>query len=398
VNWLALALWSCVRPECTPADYRRAECRVQAANTLARVRTADGIEVRFQDPDTDDTASWTASGRVHVAEDGRVEARVAGLGRFRLTVHPPVDLDGAPIALVLQIDNVHPDAPALDFEIERTGLSRRLVVPLDQGLVEIRGELPADACDGPRSVVALGDVQTNPLQLQRILEVLHDEANLADGNGQPLLGIVLLGDLAEDGTRDELEAIADLLRNAPVPTAVVPGNHDIYSAHDAVYNEVFGPGNHAFDVCDARFVLLDTGSGDLANSIVGRLPELLDRADGTRPRFLLSGTHHPPYAAQATIGWTREDQAHLFMAELADRDADLMLAGHAHRRFEHTAAPVRQVVVGTAGASQYAVDPDYGYLRLVFDDALQTCFVPVAAPGSLEPIKDGDPETCTDLP
>ena len=86
------------------------------------------------------------------------------------------------------------------------------------------------------------------------------------------------------------------------------------------------------------------------------------------------------------------------MAELAARDADLMLAGHAHRRIEYTTPPVREVVVGTAGASQYAVDPDFGYLRLAFGEALESCFVPVAAPGSLEPVKQGEPRTCETLP
>ncbi|MCB9674575.1 MAG: metallophosphoesterase [Alphaproteobacteria bacterium] len=388
---MILFLLSCLRPECTPASYSEPECRVIAENDLARVRTSDGVEVRFQDPTRSGTDGWAAKGVARVTAEGSVEARVAGLGAFRISVHPGPTGAGT---LRVAVQNVHPRTPALAFEIERQGLTRLIEVPLDAGVVEITGDLPPGFCDGGYTVAAVGDIQTNPVHFQRIVDALHDEAAFADAAGKPLAGLVLLGDLAEHSTREELENVDRILRNAPVPTAAIPGNHDIYDVTDALFNETYGPGNHVFDVCSAHFVLLDTGSGGLAPSIVGRLPELLDSdAD-----FLISGTHHPPFAAQSTIGWTREDQAQLLMAELAARNADVMLAGHAHRRFHHESPPVPQLVVGTGGAIQYAVDPDFGYLRMQLDQELQYCFVPVAAPGSLNPVKEGDPETCAELP
>ncbi|MEZ4318831.1 MAG: metallophosphoesterase [Myxococcota bacterium] len=386
-----VALWSCLRPECTPADFREAECRVQAENEVARMRTSDGVELRFQDPDSDATDSWVAKGMFRVEDDGTVTARVADLGAFRMSVHRGPS-DAASLSMVVR--NVHPAVPPLVGEVDRLGLARHLELPLDAEVVEIAGALPADFCTRGFSLAAVGDIQTNPVQFQRIVDALHDEAAAAEAAGKPLAGLVLLGDLAESSTRVEMEAVDRMLRNSPVPTAVVPGNHDIYDVHDALFNETYGPGNHAFDVCSAHLALFDTGSGGVANSVMGRLPELLD----SDAPFLLTGTHHPPFAMQATVGWTREDQAQLLMAELAARDADLMLAGHAHRRFERHDSPVPQIVVGTGGAIQYAVDPDFGYLRLRFDDTLEACFVPVSAPGSLDPVKEGDPATCTDLP
>jgi len=391
---IALALLlvgSCVRPECTPVDYTRAECRVQAANQVAMLRTADGAEVRFQSPGSTGSSSWVATGVLRLDDQGRLNARVAGLGAFRISVHR--NQSGA-ATLDLTVHNVHPAVAPLVGEVERVGLSRVLQLPLDRDVVEITGELPDGFCDRGFSLVSLGDVQTNPLQLQRIVDRLHDEAAYADSLDRPLAGLILLGDLAEFGTREELVEIDRILRSAPVPTATVPGNHDVYASEVAVYNETYGPGNHAFDVCSARIALFDSGGGDMAPSIQGRLPEFLDSEAG----FLLSGSHHPPFAAQATMGWTREDQAQLLMSELAARGADLMLAGHAHRRIEHRSAPVRQLVIGTGGATQYAVDPDYGYLRLRFADDLEACFVSVAAPGSVNPIKEGEPITCSDPP
>lgn len=379
-----VALAGCARPECAPANYRYPECRVQAEWELSRLVTSEGVEVHFEDPGAE---VWDARGLLHEDADGAIYARLAGLGTFRLTLSGP-----APSARV-RLDNVHPSVPPLAGEQARHGLVRELEVDLPPGGAVIEGGLPAELCRDGFRLAAFGDVQKNPLQLRRIVADLHAEAARAEDAGTPLLGLIFLGDLSETSARTELRNVRDLLASAPIPTATTPGNHDVYDAHDAVYNETFGPGTHAFDVCGARVVLLDSGSGSLASSVVGRLPELLDG----QASFLLAGMHHPPFAGGTSAGWTAEDQAQLLLAELAARDADLVLAGHLHRRMSFPGAPVPQIVVGTGGASQYAVDPDYGYLRMTFTDELDTCFVQVPTPGS-----DGEqparraPETCVE--
>jgi len=375
MRWLApvvlLGLSQCTRPECTPPGYWIPECRVIAENELAQLKNSDGVEVRFQDPNTSRTGSWEATGLVQLADDGSFLARVAGLGGFRLSVHR----NDGPGQVAISIDNVHPDIPPLDGEVERVGLIRRLELSLTESVVEIRGELPGSICAGAYRIAAVADIQTNPLQFGRIIEELHNE----EADGVPLLGMLLLGDVAELGTREEMQYVADLMAASPVPIALTAGNHDVYSDRDAVFNEVFGPGNHAFDVCDARVVLVDTGSGYLAASIRGRLNALMK----TDRQFLIAGMHHPPFPGRTSSGWTKEDQAQQLVAELAANDGDLLLAGHLHQRLQNDNTPVPQIIVGTAGASQFAVDPDYGFLRMTFEDKkLETCFVSVPAPGS----------------
>jgi len=386
---LAISLTSgCVVNECSQPAYWLPECRVQAENEFARLVSADGVELRFQSPTTTRFGSWEARGVLVERGDGVVEARVSTLGDFLITVHPGPHLVDD---LTVEIHNVHPLTETLDNEIGRDGLQRTVSVEVVDEVVEIRGSMPPEVCSSGFELAAVGDIQTNPVQFQRIIQDLHIEAAAAAEAGTPLLGLLLLGDLSETSEPEELDVVLDMLRSAPVPTAAVPGNHDVYAANDAVFTRRFGAGNMAFDVCDAHVVMLDTGSGRLANSIVGRFPEFLD----TDQKFTVAGMHHPPLPGRSSSGWTAEDQAQHLVAELAARDADMVLAGHAHRRFEFTDTPVHEVVVGTGGATQYAAQPDYGYLQMVFGDRLKTCFIEVSAPGPEAEVSPSHaPRTC----
>lgn len=380
-----LSIGSCTRTECANPDYHEAECRVVAAYEMARIQRSDGVEVRFQDPSTQGVDSWAPLGRWRVGSDGLSEGRVAALGAFRVSVHRGEALAEA---LQLRLTNVHP-AVELPGEVSRDGLTRVIEVDLSEAdVVEVRGELPAGACDGGARVVAVGDIQTNPQAFSHLVDALHDEMTDASAEGSFLAGVLFLGDASEHGTRDEFDEVEQLLSRAPIPTAMTPGNHDITHGTQPVYTQVFGPGNLSFDVCGTRLVLLDSGSAELAGSVVGRLPDLL----GDGPAIL--GTHYPLQPRQSTNGWTREDHAQQLVAELAARDAPLVLAGHVHRRLAIDDRVVPHVIVGTGGADQGAVEPDFGYLRLPLDRPAQRCFVSVPGPVSSQPTVSSSLDDC----
>lgn len=378
---------ACERAPCVPPDFRSSECRVQAENELARGFDSTGVEVRFQDPATEGIDSWVANGLIRQGEAGGLTARVATLGEFRLSVHRG---QSDATSLLLEVGNVHPLVAPLTGEIARRGLVRMVEVALTAPVVEVEGRLPATVCDTGFELAAVGDVQTGPQTFQRIIDDLHREAFDAATAGTPLLGLLLLGDLAEDGTQAEFDRIAEILASSPVPTAVTPGNHDIYASDQPLFNQNFGPGTYAFDVCNARVVMVDSGNADLAASVQGWLPQLLD----TDRQHLVLGTHVPPFAARTTNGWRREDQAEHLMAELADRHADALLAGHIHFRLAFEDPPIRELIVGTGGASQTNVQADYGYLRAVFRDGLDACYLPLPPPGSPGPPPGREPPTC----
>jgi hypothetical protein len=391
---LATAVPGCVQPQCTSPLYSDAECRVIAENQHARLQTTQGVELRFQEPDARDDASWDARGLVQELPDGSVQARVAGLGRFALSMRAPEDED---VTLRLRLTNLDPTATIgvgiaglelLQPTDPAAGTTRELEVPLAAGQIQwVRG---TRECGSRYRLTVLGDIQTNPTQFERIVDRLQAESVAAEQAGEPIVGLVIVGDLTESSRDEEFETIREILVRLPFPVAVTAGNHDIYRPTRPYYNLTFGPGNHAFDVCGVHVALLDSGSGSIARSVQARLPELLDRGDS---RFLVVGMHHPPYPGLTGSGWSAEDRAAALLVEVAREEADLVVAGHNHALHELSAIPVgdvsvREIIVGTGGAFQGVGVPRYGYLRLAFDDAAGTmdaCFVEVPPSGYAEP-------------
>jgi len=385
-----LAAHGCVQPECTSAAYGDAECRVIAENELARLLTADGIEARFQ-PGVGDATSWVAGGLLREDDTGVVRARVAGAGDFAVSLAPT---GAVPVQLELELANIDPSAivgvgpTGGELDVPAIGAStrRRTTVSFaDAETVWVRGARP---CPARFRIVVTADIQTNPWQFSRIVDRLVAEAADAAAMDEPIVALLIAGDLSEASRDDELETVAEMLDRLPFPTAVTAGNHDIYRPLHPQYNRNFGPGNYAFDVCDVHVAMLDTGSGAIAPSVLARLPELFERGDA---RHLLAVMHHPPFAGLTGAGWSREDFAQLALVEMAAAGVDLVLAGHSHALHDFPdirigETELREIIVGTGGAHQGLGVPRYGYLRIVFDgERMEPCFVEVPSAGYGEP-------------
>ncbi|KIG12417.1 Metallophosphoesterase [Enhygromyxa salina] len=388
---LTTSLTGCTETECATPDYTRAECRVVAENSFARLKSSSGVELRFQDPDaTDPSASYAAEGII-VERGSAVHARVAHMGEFALSLR---NTGNQARTLELELSNVHPLATLvaspqiIEQPVVGAETTRQLLVTVPaRGHTWVRGGLTqANACPPVFRLAVLADIQTNPTQFALIIERIQKEANLAEAAGELLAGVLVAGDLTESSSEDEFRVFQDLLDTAAVPFALTPGNHDVYESHLPFYNQNFGPGNYAFDVCGAHIAMLDTGSGAIAESVLGRLPELFDPGDSEHS---LAVMHHPPYAGLTGGGWSREDLAMITLGEFAHQGGDLVIAGHAHMLREFTdisvaGGTVREIIAGTAGAWQGAGQPIYGYVRLTFEAGeIDACFVEVPPPGAL---------------
>jgi Calcineurin-like phosphoesterase len=384
---LAAVLTSCGQTECSTPDYSRAECRVLAENELARLRSSTGVEVRVQSANaTDDRETWLAEGRVRERGDV-IQVRIAHMGDFAVSLR---DTTGEGQVRLLELDNVHPEATLVGssnvVELAAAGLGRQLEITIPpNGVTWVRGSL-TPVCPTRVRIAALADVQTNPGQFARIVERLQRERDFAAEAGELLVGVIFAGDLTEHSRVDEFREFEGLLEAASVPFALTPGNHDVYEPAQPSFNQFFGPGNYAFEVCGVRVAMLDTGSGALAESIIARLPELFDRRDA---RHMITAMHHPPYAELTGFGWSREDLASITLGEFVMQGGDLVVAGHGHllREFADISiadGSVRELIIGTGGAVQGAGQPLYGYVRLTFVGTdVETCFVEVPPPGAV---------------
>ncbi|MCB9755503.1 MAG: metallophosphoesterase [Myxococcales bacterium] len=403
---LALAPGGCAQPVCAQPDYRDPDCRVLEENERARLRSSAGAELRMQAPDADATSSWDALGLLREERPGEVTARVAALGDFALSIEPaeqPADaleltLTNVDPRLVVELTRADDDALIAVLPADGPSLRRHARVPLTEGALWLRGAL---ACPDRFRLVAVGDVQDGVRHFERILDHLELERAAAEEAGEPLLGLLLLGDLTDRARDDEFRALRELLARAPVPVAATPGNHDIFRAFPPSYNEIFGPGSYSFELCGARVAMLDSGSGMIADSVEARLDELIAR-DRERAPFLLVGTHIPAHAGLTGNGWTREDQAERLLTALAEAKVDILLTGHVHALREYPAVPtpygpVRELIAGTAGAAQGSGQLDFGYVRLSLARApasMEACYVEVPPPGERETSSDRPIPSC----
>ncbi len=391
-------------PDCARGDYGGAECRVATSAALASVEV-DGYTLAFESRSGADPYAHAEAGSFR-QEGNQLFARVATLGDFAITV----DGTGAASARTLRMTlmNIHwttevvaepQERPEDAVEVASESFVMRRALSIDVAPGEtwtIRGSIP---CDTRYRIAAFGDTQTDMDVLQAIVGRLYLEQEEAAFAGEPLLGVLLLGDLTDVGTLEEIVAVRDTVEEGSVPMAATPGNHDVYTDDVDLFNREVGPGNLRFDVCGTRVVMLDTADASLAPSIEGRLTQLLDRSGADR---LIVGTHYPPYSSRLGNGWSHEDQQATLLAELARARPDLVLAGHVHNLTEFPEVPVgdttfHQIVVGTGGGFQGEVTPPrFGYLRLTLGDTFEHCFVPVGLPGDepAEPQRDDEPPMC----
>lgn len=378
---------ACAQPECITINYADAECRVIAENEHARLRTASGAEVRFLTAGARTLTAWDATGLLAQEADGTVAARVAGLGQFTLAIRRDVDGPDAVPVVLRNVDaratvRVGPDGEGSVIDAGPAGATERTVtVPLpNTEPVFIEGEL---ACPSRFRLVLAADIQTNPDQFARIVEAMRAEWAESLDTDEPLVGLLIPGDITEASRDEEFARIHEILAALPFPVAMTPGNHDIYRPNRPHFTGNFGPGNHAFTVCRTHVTLLDSGSGSLAPSVEARLPALLDPAGAS---FSVLGVHHPPYAGWTGAGFSQEDQAARLLVEAALAGVDLVVAGHSHALVEFPDVPVgdvrmREIISGTAGAYQGVGPPRYGYVRLTFGTSIEACFVEVTPPG-----------------
>jgi hypothetical protein len=382
---LSLLAGGCTTDLCVFGEYGLAECRVVAEHHYASVLTSTGVTLRFHEPGATDATEVEALGLLQETS-GLVRARPAGLMDFAISIDPGES--GVTQVMVL-LENIAPDAvlslgPA-GAEVDLPGVSevtqRFVYVALDGDVVWLRGRR---SCPTAYRIAVGGDIQSNPLQFERILDALRVEADEAEAAGQPLLGLLLLGDLADGPSESEMAYVVTLLAGSPVPVSTTPGNHDVYDDGYAIYNRHFGPGTYAQAVCDTWLTLVDSGTGNLAPSVQARLPELLDHEGFDT---LVAGSHYPAWPGRTGNGWGDEDSSWYLLSELVRNEADMVVAGHYHswEEMEHIAVgdgSLHQIISGTLGAHQGSGMPSYGFTRLVITaGSVDGCFVEVPPEG-----------------
>ncbi len=145
-------------------------------------------------------------------------------------------------------------------------------------------------------------------------------------------------------------------------TRPAAGNHEYYTLGARPYYDYFGAragkprrGYYAYDKGTWHVVVLNSNCGKVGCGPGSRQAEWLRKnLDNNRSRCTLAYGHHPLFASNASTGSVKP-----FWEILYNRDADVILSGHAHsyERFapqtpggrKNEARGIREFVVGTGG-------------------------------------------------
>lgn len=139
--------------------------------------------------------------------------------------------------------------------------------------------------------------------------------------------LLLTGDIADDGSKEAYERVAQAVKVLGVPVLATAGNHDL----PAAVAETLGAVDE-MSIGGWRLLLADTSipKTEWGRIDVGALLQRLGPSDG--PPTLLA-LHHPPIST-STHPWMRlEGGAELAAALAARGDVRVVLSGHLHEAF-----------------------------------------------------------------
>ena len=249
----------------------------------------------------------------------------------------------------ITIDNTLPDAtlraittpgePAVT-ELDGERVTQRVfAVDLPAGTTTLQLET-ADQLDPSVFRIALmSDIQDAVDEVQDLFDAIEAEPDV-----RFLLGA---GDLAQNGSRDELLRIQRELQRFDLPYYTTLGNHDIRDT--GAWQELYGRGNTSFAFRGVRFTLLDSA----AASIEPKVYEWLDGwlADGAGATHVV-GMHIPPLdpVGVRNGGFGSRHEAGKLVTKLAGGGVDLTVYGHIHSYYRFDNAGIPAVISGGGGA------------------------------------------------
>lgn len=174
---------------------------------------------------------------------------------------------------------------------------------------------------------------------ERLVKTINDMKD-------PVDLVLVVGDLSENGTGEQLNPMRDILKKLKCPFYPVIGNHDHDTASTCkFYAEAFPDGfNYTFDHNGYQFIGLDTSDGQKFENVAASkatldwLNQTLTKLDKNRPTVLFT---HFPLGPLTPMRVTNADD---LLAPLRDFNLQAIFNGHFHG---YTARDVQNCIATT---------------------------------------------------
>jgi 3',5'-cyclic-AMP phosphodiesterase len=160
---------------------------------------------------------------------------------------------------------------------------------------------------------------------------------------------IIVGDLTETGTEEELERFRVELRSLHMPCYATLGNHELGADDPPAYYRWYGRATHGFTFGDVGFTLVDSGSGTIDPASQERLDVFLAE---NRQRLHFVGMHIPPVdpVGVRNGAFASHSEAQRVLGRLAEGNVDLTVYGHVHSYYAFTNAGIPAFITGGGGA------------------------------------------------
>lgn len=134
---------------------------------------------------------------------------------------------------------------------------------------------------------------------------------------------VVVGDLSENGLKQEFVYFYDAMSKLRIPYLTVIGNHDYLSNGEIIYSQMFGPYNYSFVFNKVKFVFFDNNTIEsLKEPDMNWFDAQVSSNEGYN--HVIPVSHIPPYDQQM------KNHYRAFHQMLVDNDIDLSVHGHRH--------------------------------------------------------------------
>lgn len=174
-------------------------------------------------------------------------------------------------------------------------------------------------------------------------------------------GIIVSGDLSDDGSRWTYEYIDKSFAEIEIPTFCCPGNHDDLKEFYHGYKPVFYKTSETFELCGWTFIMLNSAITGMSRGYFK--PEILSKHIQQSSGPVAVVLHHPPIEQE---GWLNrkllENRNEFNELILRAKNVKLVLYGHTHYHVENV---INGIVYSSASSTGFAFHPNFSKFEIV---------------------------------
>jgi predicted phosphodiesterase len=164
----------------------------------------------------------------------------------------------------------------------------------------------------------------------------------------PYAFVVVTGDITNFGLREEYDETRRYLNRLNVPYIVAPGNHDLISNGERIFNDLFGPQFFHFTFHDTLFVVFNNNNWETGGRVPDRSAVEAVLAASTASRKVLISHVSPADGARFT-----PEEIQDWESMVTTLGVQYVMHGHAHNPGASPFGTATRVTVGAPSKKVY---------------------------------------------